>query len=123
MIIINESLLESFIFRVRDSQRYLFIILLNNTDTIQSCNDGLQNNDETGMDCGGSCVACPSCNDGLKNQNEIGIDCGGQCAACPRCNDGIQNQDETGIDSGGSCSTCLICNDDKQKEGKGFMVV
>ena len=101
--------------------RYWFIILLNNTDAIQSCNDGLQNNDETGIDCGGSCVACPSCNDGLQNQNELGIDCGGECAACPTCNDEIQNQDETGIDSGGFCSTCPTCND--VKRGMRFIVV
>jgi len=25
----------------------------------------------------------PSCNDGIKNQGETGVDCGGPCAACP----------------------------------------
>jgi Tol biopolymer transport system component len=41
------------------------------------------NGDETGVDCGGSCPACPSCDDGLQNQGESGVDCGGPCAPCP----------------------------------------
>ncbi len=48
----------------------------------------------------------PTCEDGIQNQNETGIDCGGPCTACPSCADGIQNQDETGIDCGGSCAPC-----------------
>ncbi len=48
----------------------------------------------------------PSCSDGIKNQGETGIDCGGPCPACtngPTCSDGIQNGDEEGVDCGGSC--------------------
>ena len=49
----------------------------------------------------------PTCTDGIQNQGELDIDCGGPCAACPpSCNDGIQNQDETGVDCGGSCVPC-----------------
>ena len=48
----------------------------------------------------------PTCSDGVQNQGETGIDCGGPCAACPTCNDGIQNQGETGIDCGGPCNAC-----------------
>ena len=47
-----------------------------------SCNDGQQNQDETGIDCGGPCDACSTCHDGIQNQNETGIDCGGPCSAC-----------------------------------------
>ncbi len=75
-----------------------------------SCTDGIMNQDETGIDCGGAtCPACPTCNDGIQNQDETGIDCGGAtCPACPEtCNDGIQNQDETGVDCGGA--TCPEC--------------
>lgn len=56
-----------------------------------------------------SCVT-PTCNDGIQNGNETGVDCGGpDCAACPTptCNDGIQNGTETGIDCGGSCAPCV----------------
>ncbi len=77
--------------------------------TTPTCNDGIQNGNETGVDCGGSCPACstePTCNDGIQNGDETGVDCGGSCPACstePTCNDGIQNGDETGVDCGGSC--------------------
>ncbi len=47
-----------------------------------SCFDGLQNQGEKGVDCGGPCALCPSCDDGIQNQGERGIDCGGPCAAC-----------------------------------------
>ncbi len=50
-----------------------------------SCTDGVKNGNETGVDCGGSCAACPptaSCSDGVKNGNETGTDCGGSCPAC-----------------------------------------
>lgn len=48
-------------------------------------------------------IAPPSCQDGVLNQNEIRIDCGGICPPCATCSDGIQNQEETGIDCGGPC--------------------
>jgi hypothetical protein len=49
-----------------------------------TCNDGIKNGAETGVDCGGSCTACPvSCSDGIQNQDETGVDCGGPCSACP----------------------------------------
>ena len=53
-----------------------------------SCTDGIQNGDETGVDCGGpDCPTCPSCTDGVQNGNETGIDCGGSdCPACPCAN-------------------------------------
>jgi hypothetical protein len=57
-----------------------------------------------------SCGA-PTCSDGIQNQGETGVDCGGPCAACPpSCSDGIQNQGETGIDCGGPCSACVVGN-------------
>jgi hypothetical protein len=77
-----------------------------------TCNDGIQNGDETGVDCGGAnCPACPepTCDDGIQNGDETGVDCGGSsCAACPAtCDDGVQNGDEEGVDCGGSsCAPC-----------------
>lgn len=48
-----------------------------------------------------------TCLDGVKNQGEQGIDCGGPCGApCPSCADGIMNQDETAVDCGGQCDPC-----------------
>lgn len=62
-----------------------------------TCNDGVMNGDETGIDCGGSCdLPCPppTCYDGIQNGQETGVDCGAPgCPDCPppSCNDGIQN--------------------------------
>ena len=74
-----------------------------------SCTDGVLNNGETSIDCGGpNCTPCPSCFDGIQNQGETGIDCGGPCVPCS-CTDGIQNNGETGIDCGGpSCNPCPV---------------
>lgn len=55
---------------------------------VATCNDGIQNQGETGMDCGGPncqpCVTDPgtmaTCNDGIQNQDEVGVDIGGVCA-------------------------------------------
>ncbi len=54
----------------------------------------------------------PTCTDGIQNGNETGIDCGGDscepCIVAATCDDGIQNGDETGIDCGGtSCAPCV----------------
>jgi hypothetical protein len=48
-----------------------------------TCTDGIQNQGETGIDCGGPCSPCPTCSDGIQNQGETGIDCGGPCQPCP----------------------------------------
>ncbi|MFK8162357.1 MAG: cohesin domain-containing protein [Lewinella sp.] len=64
-------------------------------------------NDGSVNDCG---PLMPTCDDGIQNGNETGVDCGGpDCAACvtPTCNDGIQNGTETGVDCGGSCAPCV----------------
>ncbi len=51
-----------------------------------SCEDGKQNQGETGIDCGGPCPNCEymrTCSDGIQNGEELGVDCGGPCpAAC-----------------------------------------
>ncbi|MFZ9055500.1 MAG: T9SS type A sorting domain-containing protein, partial [Flavobacteriales bacterium] len=58
-----------------------------------TCDDGVQNGDETGIDCGGSCAACETCDDGIQNGDETGIDCGGSCAPCETgpCTYGVVN--------------------------------
>jgi flavin-binding protein dodecin len=82
-----------------------------------TCDDGIQNGDETGIDCGGSnCPACPTCFDGIQNGGETDVDCGGpDCPACPTCFDGVQNGDEEGVDCGGTncppCNNPPSCND------------
>ncbi|MDP4999052.1 MAG: fibronectin type III domain-containing protein [Saprospiraceae bacterium] len=71
-----------------------------------NCFDGIRNQGETGIDCGGPCTACATCFDGIQNQGETGVDCGGPCTPCPTCFDGIQNQGEAGVDCGGPCVPC-----------------
>ena len=47
-----------------------------------TCNDEIQNQGETDVDCGGPCDACPSCDDDIQNQGETDVDCGGPCTMC-----------------------------------------
>jgi hypothetical protein len=79
-----------------------------NDACVETCSDGIQNQDETGIDCGGT--FCPPCDcfNGVQDPGETGIDCGGPCAPCGTCFDGIQNGAETGVDCGGP--TCLPCS-------------
>lgn len=55
-----------------------------------------------------SCGTEETCIDGVQNQDETAIDCGGVCQACISCSDGVQNGDETGVDCGGSCAN--VCS-------------
>ncbi|KAA3628519.1 MAG: T9SS C-terminal target domain-containing protein [Bacteroidetes bacterium] len=76
------------------------------TSPVFGCTDpNAHNYDPNATDDDGS---CQTCTDGTQNGDETGIDCGGSCPdACPTCDDGIQNGDETGVDCGGSCpDTC-----------------
>ena len=51
----------------------------------ETCNNGMQNFGELGIDCGGPCdLECPTCDDGIKNQGETQTDCGGPCESCDK---------------------------------------
>ncbi|MFH0859745.1 MAG: hypothetical protein V1921_00935 [Candidatus Altiarchaeota archaeon] len=69
-----------------------------------TCDDGILNQNETQVDCGGECLPC-SCRDGILNGNEESVDCGGECLPC-HCSDGIFSGDEEGIDCGSKCPPC-----------------
>ena len=103
--------------------------------SVATCSDGIQNQGEQAIDCGGPCIPCVSgcdtdvdaynyvssadidetcetCFDGIQNGDEAGIDCDGSypdCPACATCTDGIQNQGEVAIDCGGPCAACVTC--------------
>eukprot|EP00755_Sulcionema_specki_P007195 Sspe_Gene.37565::Locus_18130_Transcript_1_1_Confidence_1.000_Length_1867::g.37565::m.37565 len=47
-----------------------------------NCSNGIQDGNETGIDCGGSCPPCGNCTNGIQDGNETGIDCGGNCTPC-----------------------------------------
>jgi hypothetical protein len=77
-----------------------------NTTQLTLCANGIKDQDETDIDCGGS--KCNGCGENkLCNAN---TDCGTgffcyQSIKCrkPSCTDGIKNQDETAVDCGGKC--------------------
>lgn len=74
------------------------------------CSDGVQNGDETDVDCGGSfCGAC-SPGQGCDGPSDCtSLVCTGNVCQAPTCADGVLNQDETDIDCGGSCgATCAF---------------
>jgi hypothetical protein len=75
-------------------------------DIPETCSDGIQNQDETDVDCGGDiCAVCANgadCNDDGDCSSESCV--GGQCAAS--CTDSIQNQGESDVDCGGTCPQC-----------------
>lgn len=58
-----------------------------------------------------------TCSDGILNQNETAVDCGGVCSVCQTCFDGVQNQGETGIDCGGPCGKCSLAYSSKGNYG------
>ena len=85
------------------------------TTAAPTCNDGIQNQDETDIDCGGS--ICPTCGPG--DGCLVGTDCDssvctGLVCQAASCTDGVQNGTETDIDCGGSCpANCSLgegCN-------------
>ena len=93
----------------------LIFDIANCTALPQTCTDGLQNQDETYVDCGGT--TCPPCDD-LRSCN-VNSDCrSGHCAmdtsACgsgnmanicipAHCYDGVRNSKESDVDCGGDC--------------------
>lgn len=100
-------------------------------ETGESCDDG---NTEDGDGCSATCEIEPSCEDEVQNQDETDLDCGGAiCDGCDNgkscmlhrdcrsgycasddlcreppasCKDEEQNGDETDVDCGGSCPSC-----------------
>ena len=86
-----------------------------------TCTDGLQNGTETGVDCGGSCPACPpTCDDGIQNGTETGIDCGGVSSGetCPSCGCGAGRCEDDG-DCAASVPYCDLAADVIDTDGCG----
>ncbi len=100
------------------------------------CQNGVLDEDETGIDCGGSCEGCekgsfcmddsdcitawcdngvcstPSCSDGIRNGGEEGIDCGDVCDNdCPICGNGVKENTEQ-CDLGDSNGLGIGCDQD-----------
>jgi hypothetical protein len=80
-----------------------------------SCSDNVQNGDETGVDCGGSCAIDGfTCEDGLGCT--VSRDCTGEFCANQVCTDHCTSEkresDETDVDCGGK--RCSPCGDNKK---------
>ena len=73
-----------------------------------TCSDGLLNQDETDIDCGGTCSATCQPGDHCVDADDCeSLVCTANVCAAPTCSDGIKNQDEVGVDCGGVCSACV----------------
>jgi hypothetical protein len=84
-----------------------------------SCDDALQNRDETDVDCGGTCAA--RCAAGQRCESPA--DCessvctpaacaaGEACCEEASCTDGVRNGSEADLDCGGQRSSCRGCAD------------
>ncbi|MFM1932518.1 MAG: hypothetical protein RL226_1821, partial [Bacteroidota bacterium] len=68
---------------------------------------------EQWVDCGGECEPCLSSFNGQLDPGEEGIDCGGDTGVdCGElCGDGLLNGNEEEIDCGGDCEPCPTCID------------
>ena len=91
-------------------------VTLNACGPAPTCSDGIQNQGETGVDCGGPCPACAAvCGDAICNGSENCGTCPGDCicsgptvccqgsCAAPRNGDGCCN-------GGENCSTSADCS-------------
>jgi hypothetical protein len=70
------------------------------------CSDGAINGDETVLNCGGSCPACPDSSTCRTNRDcQSGV-CRDEVCLAATCANEMQDGDETSIDCGGSCGPC-----------------
>jgi hypothetical protein len=82
----------------------------NNACKAPSCADGVVNDGETGIDCGGppSCPRCPAAQGcAMGTDCDSGVCWTGKCQP-PKCDDGVKNGKETSEDcgGGGDCPDC-----------------
>jgi hypothetical protein len=62
---------------------FSFLSCSKTIDNTGTCTDGILNQGEQNIDCGGPCPNyCESCADGIRNQGEEAVDCGGPCDPC-----------------------------------------
>ncbi|MBI5497711.1 MAG: hypothetical protein HY904_22075 [Deltaproteobacteria bacterium] len=77
------------------------------TCVLPPCRNGVQDGNESDLDCGGACGRCADgshCTQGADCSSSV---CGaGQRCAPPACDDGVLNGRESAADCGGSCAGC-----------------
>ncbi len=73
------------------------------------CSDGQQNEDETDLDCGGSCNPCAEGNTCSEGSDCVDGICEGDECIAASCSDDVANGGESDVDCGGSdCAPCGI---------------
>ena len=71
-----------------------------------TCSDGVQNGDESDVDCGGTCEPC-DLDARCRNESDCtSRHCLDMICTASDCNDTLQNGDETDVDCGGRCGGC-----------------
>ena len=71
-----------------------------------TCSDGVQNGDESDVDCGGTCEPC-DLDARCRNESDCtSRHCLDMICTASDCNDTLQNCDETDVDCGGRCGGC-----------------
>lgn len=70
------------------------------------CRDGMLNNSETDIDCGGGCEGCADSKSCNSSDDCLSRVCEKNVCQPPSCNDAIWNGTETDLDCGGSCKPC-----------------
>jgi len=84
---------------------------------IPTCTDGIRNQNETGVDCGGgSCAACQLGRPCVGDSDCAEGKCINQTCTIPHCINGELDGDESDVDCGGSCDECSMgedCRDDE----------
>ncbi|HVY47933.1 MAG TPA: hypothetical protein VHB21_18725 [Minicystis sp.] len=93
----------------------------NGTCFAPTCSDGVKNQNETDVDCGGGpttlgCLPCPNGKHCMLGRDcQSGVCNAGTCAP-PSCHDGVKNGNETDVDCGGQ-DNCPRCPDTKACNG------
>ena len=77
-------------------------------DPPEGCIDGVQNGDETDVDCGGSCNGCEVDQTCAVDADCASLSCEATVCVAASCEDSKQNGSETDVDCGGDCDAdCL----------------
>ena len=71
-----------------------------------SCENRVRDGDETDVDCGGSCHACPGGERCTRASDCQTKQCNAGVCAQPTCSDGIQDGFESDVDCSGGCAKC-----------------
>ena len=91
-------------------------VIIDVTKKPATCSNSVKDNNETDIDCGGTCPTCEagkSCTDHIDCESGF---CGAnfKCAIAS-CADNVKNRDETDVDCGGTCGKCeleKVCKND-----------